>query len=581
MSLARLPLPDPGQADLRSPARFLVWTARRQWRTLSLGVLWGSLWMLAQGAVPAALGIAVGAAADGDVRLSALSALAVLVLGVIQSAAGVLRHRMAVTNWITAASRTQQLVVRHSTHLGASLSREVATGEVVAVTSSDVEKIGTAFDVLARLAGAVVAFVAVAIVLLRTSTVLGVLVLVGAPVLAAAVGPLLGPLERRESAQRELLGKSSALASDTVAGLRVLRGIGGEDLFIQRFRESSQLVRTAAVAVARVRSLLESLQVALPGALVVAITWLGAHQVLAGELGVGQLVAFYGYTAFLVLPLRTFTEAAQRWTSAFVAARRVVRLLGVERPDEQAEVGPRAMPSPVGAVLHDPMSGLRVEPGTLTAVMSPDPQEVDAIALRLGGYGPAGGHVTWGGVPLGDLDRGEVRSAILVQDKDPTLLSGTLAELFDVPASGRVTLTDAVRTAAAEDVLQAVVDADPFADATRAARITERGRSLSGGQRQRLALVRSLLVDPPVLVLDEPTSAVDAHTEARIADALWAARAGRTTVVLSSSPLVLDRCDEVVFVRDGRVRARGPHRRLLREDPGYRAAVTREEVDVR
>ncbi|HET8969522.1 MAG TPA: ABC transporter ATP-binding protein [Candidatus Nanopelagicales bacterium] len=581
MSLARLPLPDPGQADLRSPARFLVWTARRQWRTLSLGVLWGSLWMLAQGAVPAALGIAVGAAADGDVRLSALSALAVLVLGVIQSAAGVLRHRMAVTNWITAASRTQQLVVRHSTHLGASLSREVATGEVVAVTSSDVEKIGTAFDVLARLAGAMVAFVAVAIVLLRTSTVLGVLVLVGAPVLAAAVGPLLGPLERRESAQRELLGRSSALASDTVAGLRVLRGIGGEDLFIQRFRESSQLVRTAAVAVARVRSLLESLQVALPGALVVAITWLGAHQVLAGELGVGQLVAFYGYTAFLVLPLRTFTEAAQRWTSAFVAARRVVRLLGVERPDEQAEVAPRAMPSPVGAVLHDPMSGLRVEPGTLTAVMSPDPQEVDAIALRLGGYGPAGGHVTWGGVPLGDLDRGEVRSAILVQDKDPTLLSGTLAELFDVPASGRVTLTDAVRTAAAEDVLQAVVDADPFADATRAARITERGRSLSGGQRQRLALVRSLLVDPPVLVLDEPTSAVDAHTEARIADALRAARAGRTTVVLSSSPLVLDRCDEVVFVRDGRVRARGPHRRLLREDPGYRAAVTREEVDVR
>jgi ABC-type multidrug transport system fused ATPase/permease subunit len=110
------------------------------------------------------------------------------------------------------------------------------------------------------------------------------------------------------------------------------------------------------------------------------------------------------------------------------------------------------------------------------------------------------------------------------------------------------------------------------------ARITERGRSLSGGQRQRLALARSLVVDPPVLVLDEPTSAVDSHTEARIAAALSAARAGRTTVVLTSSPLMLDRADVVVLVLDGVVVASGRHRALLRDDPRYRAVITREEV---
>jgi putative ABC transport system ATP-binding protein len=111
------------------------------------------------------------------------------------------------------------------------------------------------------------------------------------------------------------------------------------------------------------------------------------------------------------------------------------------------------------------------------------------------------------------------------------------------------------------------------------AHITERGRSLSGGQRQRLALARSLVTDPGVLVLDEPTSAVDSHTEARIADGLRQVRSGRTTVVFTSSPLLLDRADRVVLVHDGEAVAVGEHRELLDSEPRYRAVVTRETDD--
>lgn len=107
-------------------------------------------------------------------------------------------------------------------------------------------------------------------------------------------------------------------------------------------------------------------------------------------------------------------------------------------------------------------------------------------------------------------------------------------------------------------------------------RITERGRSLSGGQRQRLALARSLVTDPEVLVLDEPTSAVDSHTEARIAQGVKELRAGRTTIVFASSPLLLDSADRVVFVHEGAVAAVGGHRELVRTDARYRAVVTRE-----
>jgi ABC-type multidrug transport system fused ATPase/permease subunit len=536
--------------------------------------------MGAQAVVPAALGLGVQAAADGRERTVMLAAAGLLALGVVQAAAGVLRHRMAVLNWITAASRTQQLVVRRASHLGTQLNTKVATGEVVAVTSSDVEKIGSAFDVLARFAGAVIAFVAVAVILVSSSLLLGAVVLVGIPLMGLLVAPLLRPLERRESEQRKQLGRATELASDTVAGLRVLRGIGGEELFVRRFQDASQDVRFAAVRVARVRSLLDALQVALPGLFVVAVVWIGARLVQDGTLSVGELVAFYGYSAFLLIPLRTFTEAAEKWTKAYVAAGRVIGVLSLERDDDESAAARTSVwtVDPAEAELHDPASGLTIAPRRLTAVVCADQATADDIAARLGGLGPDGRAVTLGGVALGEVPRDELRTAILTQDKDPVLLSGTLAELLEVPRSGRVGVQEAVEAASAYDVLDALVDSSPDVSDALRARVTERGRSLSGGQRQRLALTRSLVVDPPVLVLDEPTSAVDAHTETRIASALREIRAGRTTVVLTSSPLLLDQSDEVALVLDGTVVARGRHRELLATEPRYRAVVTREEV---
>ena len=577
MSLARLPLDDPGHPDLRSTASYLRWMAREQWRPLARGVTWGIIWMVAQAAVPVGIGAGVQSASEHDEVGVMKAAALVLALGTVQALAGILRHRMAVTNWITASSRTQQLITRHAVHLGHELREHVATGEVVAVTTSDVEKIGNGFDVLARFVGAIVAFVAVAAVLLRASPTLGAVVLVGIPLLGLAVGPLIKPLERAESEQRRKLGRSTELATDTVAGLRVLRGIGGEELFLRRFREASQEVRQAAVQSARVHSLLDAEQVALPGLFVVVITWLGARLVVAGDLDVGQLVMFYGFSAFLLLPLRTFTETAQKWTRAYVAAGRVVKVLQLERHDAVPHPRLESLDLATGALV-DPASGLVVEPGILTAIVCAEQATADELAMRLGGLGAHGPEVTLDGERLGDIPRARLRGAILTQDKDPVLLSGTLGELLDVPRSGRVTPQVAVSAASAYDVLDALVDASPDVSDPMQARVTERGRSLSGGQRQRLALARSLLADPPILVLDEPTSAVDSHTEARIAAGLRDVRPGMTTVVLTNSPLVLDQADQVVLVLDGRVVATGRHRALLRDEPRYRAVVTREEV---
>ncbi len=166
-----------------------------------------------------------------------------------------------------------------------------------------------------------------------------------------------------------------------------------------------------------------------------------------------------------------------------------------------------------------------------------------------------------------------MRRRIVVSEADPVLFSGTLRSALDPwgRADGEDgTLLGALSVANADDVLAALPDGlDAMVD--------ERGRSFSGGQRQRLVLARALLAGAEVLVLVEPTSAVDAHTEARIARGLREARSGRTTVVVTTSPLVLDQADRVVLLEAGRVVAEGSHRELLRTRPDYRYAVTRGE----
>ena len=565
----KLPLADPGTPDHRSPGRFLWWLARTQWRTMSAGMALGVVWMCASALMPAVIGRAIDtgvAAKDGHALL--LWALALLALGVLQTGSSIARHRFAVTNWLMAAYRTVQLVARQATRLGATLPHKVATGEVVAIGTNDQAHIGNVMDVTARGAGAVVSFVVVAVILLQTSVTLGLVVLVGVPLLLVGIGPLLRPLQRRNMAQRDMMGQLSNLATDIVSGLRVLRGIGGERVFHDRYAVESQKVRRAGVGVAVLQSVLDALQVLLPGIFVVAVVWLGARFAVEGRISPGELVAFYGYSAFLMIPLRTATEFANKLIRAMVAARRVVRVLALE-PEIDDPASPAAEP-PEHAQLVDTASGLRLQPRALTAVVSDPPEDAARLVDRVGRFTTA--DVRWGDVALANLSQAAVRRRIVVSDTGATLFSGALAGQVDIRGRGLDALGEAIRTASAYDVLEALPEGFDTV-------VAEKGRTFSGGQRQRLVLARAVAADPEVLLLVEPTSAVDAHTEARIAERLHEARAGRTTLVTTSSPLLLDHADVVVFLQDGRVAAEGHHAELLETCPDYRAVVTREVAD--
>ncbi|MET8600420.1 ABC transporter ATP-binding protein [Streptomyces althioticus] len=574
MQIHDLPYPDPGAPDARSGPRFLWWLFRNQLGGQLKALAWGLLHFASVASLPFCVGAAVQAAVDRSGGRLALAGGLLALAGAGVAAGDTFLHRAAVTNWITAAARVQQLLGRKAAVLGSALTRRVAAGEVVAVSTGDVEKIGWFVEALSRFTAAAVTIVVVTVGLLVHQPALGVVVAVGLPVLALAVLPLLPGATRRADVQREKAGRATELASDTVAGLRVLRGIGGEDLFLDRYRRASQEVRQAAVRSARMWSLIAAVQVLLPGLLLITVVWYGVRLARDGRIDVGELVTVYSSVMLLTYPLRHFEEIAMAYSFSRPSARRAARVLSLERATDTA--GTRAAETPAGD-LYDPETGLCASPGLLTAVVCGDPDAAGRLAERLGGHAAEEGtSALLGGVPLDELPLDSARTAVLVQDKDPVLLSGTLRELLDVPASGAVDPGAALEAAQCQDVLAALVQGSLGAEDPMDARITERGRSLSGGQRQRLALARSLVTDPEVLVLDEPTSAVDSHTEARVAEGVRRLRSGRTTVVFTSSPLLLDRADRVVFLHEGTVVAVGGHRELVRTEPRYRAVVTRE-----
>jgi ABC-type multidrug transport system fused ATPase/permease subunit len=558
-----LPLPDPGIPDTRSPARFIAWLAHGQRRTLAAGVLFGVLWMLAQAFVP----LFVGRALDSGVAHRHVHALvgwtlALAGLGVVQAVAGIARHRCAVTNWLTAAYRCEQLVARATANLGADLRKRLPPGEVVNMVSSDARRIGNALDITARLSGAAMSFVLVSALLLYTSLELGLLVLIGVPLLMLVVTPLIRPMHREQARQREANGRLTSLGTDTIAGLRVLRGMGGERAFLDRYVAQSQRVRAAGVGAGRVVSLIDAQQVLLPGIFIVVLTWLGARLAVTGHITVGELIAFYGWAAFLVLPLRTFTEAADKFTRAHVATERILRLL-------------RAVPTvtwgtrtdwPRDGQLVDVVSGVVVPGIGMTVVACADNDDGALFADRLGRYVAA--DVTVGGAELAQFTRETVRARILVVDSQAALFGGRLRDEIDplrrhTPAE----IDDALTIADADDVVEGLPDGlDTI--------VGERGRSLSGGQRQRVILARAVLADPDLLVLVDPTSAVDAHTEMRIGDRLRIARAGRATVAVTTSPLLLRVADHAALVIDGEVVVQGS-RADVAHDPAFRATVER------
>ncbi|MFE7854558.1 ABC transporter ATP-binding protein [Streptomyces sp. NPDC057403] len=556
---------EPGEPDRRGGARYLLWLVRCQPGRSAAGAVLGSVWMVLLAATPYLLSRAIDdGLVPGDFPALAGWTAVLFAVGAFNAWLSIMRHRTMTRVRMDANFRTVKVVVDQAVRLGAALRRRVGAGEVVTIGVGDVQTISQSLTVVGPGVGAVVAYLVVAGLLLSVSPLVAAVVLLGMPVIVVLVGPLLARLQGAETEYRERQGVLTARIADLAGGLRVLNGLGGKGLFAQAFRHDSQRLRRQGYRVGAVTSWVQALGVGLPTLFLALVTWLAARLAAQGLITVGQLVSVYGYVAVLVGPVAFWVECGYQISRGLVAARRVVRFLRLE---PLADTGTRDAPEGP-AELHDPESGVRVRPGGLTALAAARPSDAAAVVDRLGGYTPSA--ATWGGLPLADIAVARIRERVLVADHEADLFAQTLRSLVcGRRERPREDIERALRTAVAEDVVHGLPDGlDSVIEA--------QGRNLSGGQRQRVRLVRALLADPEVLLAVEPTSALDAHTEARVAERLRAARQGRTTLVTTTSPLVLDRADTVYFLVDGAAVAAGSHRELLDAEPAYRALVARD-----
>ena len=600
----------PGPApDTRTPAAFLRWFMKYQWRVIALSTLFAVLWQLPLTVGPLLFGKAIDHGVDAHSTSATLYYAGLLLLvTLIGGVFGIWLHTLIVRSWLIGLYGTMKMVTRKVVQMGHVLPRRTPTGEVLSVASSDSDEFGALTEINSRAASQVVAYLVVAFIVLSISPELGVLILLAAPVLVTAALPLLKPLHRRQQIERSRNSDLTSMATDIVAGLRILRGIGGERTFGRNYDVQSQLARQAGVSAGIWQAAIEAVGVLFSGVFIVLLVWLGTHEVIDGDLTIGQLISFLGYALFMIYPIQTFFELAQKLTRAMVSARKAIAIFEHQPPWINADA-PRALPE--HGDLVDEETGFVAREGQLTIVVSAVPEDTSALADRLGRYlttdvepisqdigegvkGRAARRaraereaerariaardeerarqrwgVTLGGVDLSEARLTDVRERILVSDSGSQLFAGTLQDAVDPhDRLDRRQAEDALRVANAEDVYDALPGGWQ-------GQLDERGRGLSGGQRQRVVLARAIAAQAPVLVLVEPTSAVDAHTEARIAERVADVRRGRTTVVTTVSPLWLHHADRIVLVQDNEAVAEGTHEDLLLDSPGYRRVVTR------
>ncbi|MGW1407614.1 ABC transporter ATP-binding protein [Streptomyces sp. NPDC002403] len=506
---------------------------------------------------PAALGLSIGALA---VIITTVSLSWRFGMRVLQKANTTEAHRWRVQ----VAACGLQPVARDV---------DLKSGEVLTIATEDADQTADIVEVVPLLVSSLVAVVVAAIALGLADIRLGLLVIVG----TVAILSVLAVMSRRIGAstreQQARVARAGAKVADLIIGLRPLHGFGGNHAAFGSYRKVSTDAKRQAITVARANGAYAGTALALNAVLAAAVSLTAGWLAFDGRITIGELVMAVGLAQFIIEPLKMFSEMPKYVMTARASAERMALVLSappVTTPGSQR-------PAPGGGlavdgVRHGSLRGLkfRVAAGEFVAIAVYQPRAAaDLAAVLAVNVAPDvyEGVVRLGEQPIAELSVEAVREHMLVNPYDGEIFAGTLRTNIDPSGTSR-TIPEAVEASMLTDVV--ALHRDGLDHVVR-----DRGANLSGGQRQRLSLARALAADTDVLVLHNPTTAVDAVTEQLIARNVAKSRRGRTTVVITSSPALLDAADRVLVLDEGVVTAEDTHRNLLARDAGYCLAVAR------
>ena len=564
---------NPDKQRTRQGSDILRTALRRNLGAMAWGTLLMGLYQAAETAFPIALGLIVEHTmrdqSPGRLAVS-IGALAVIIttvslswrfgMRVLQKANTTEAHRWRVR----VAGRGLQPVAQDI---------DLKSGEVLTIATEDADQTADIIEVVPLLISSLVAVLIAAVALGLADIRLGLLVIVG----TAAILSILSVMSRRIGSstreQQARVARAGAKVADLIIGLRPLHGFGGNHAAFRSYRRVSTEAKHQSITVARVNGVYAGTALGLNAVLAAAVTLTAGWLAFAGRINIGELVMAVGLAQFIMEPLRLFSEMPKYVMIARASAERMALVLtappvttpGTGRPAAGADLE-------VDCVRHGTLRKVRfrVGAGEFVAIAAYQPRAAADLASVLALHVPPDGYdgsVRLGGRDLADLPVEAVRERLLVNPYDAEIFAGTLRTNIDPSGTGR-TVTEAVEASMLTDVVALHREGLDYA-------VRDRGANLSGGQRQRLSLARALAADTDVLVLRDPTTAVDAVTEQLIARNVAKLRRGRTTLVITSSPALLDAADRVLVLDEGVITAEDTHRNLLAADEEYRLAVTR------
>jgi len=569
-------------------ARLLA-LAKPEWRRLAVATVFLVVGGGAGLAYPKFIGVLIDAAVDGGAEAINRTALIMAAIFAVQAVAVALRYYLFTVAGERIVTRLREAVYRSIINQEIAFFDARRTGELTSRLTADATVVQNTVSVnLSMALRSLVLVVGGLALLVASSPKLTLLMLALVPPVAlgaVVVGRRLSKLAKKA---QDALARANEAAEETIAGIRTVRSFARESDEAERY--TRRVWRSFEVSRRRIRVValfVGAMTMAAFGS-VSAVLWFGGRMVMTGDLSVGELATFILYTLIVAMALSTLADLWSDFARARGASERVFELL--DREPEVDSTGETVLESVDGRVDFDGvgfaypsrpkievLSGvsLTLAPGSVTALVGPSgagKSTVAALLMRL--YDPTTGAIRLDGCDLRSLDADWLRRNVGTVAQEPVLFSTSVAAniRYGRPDAGDDEVEAAARAANAHDFIAALPDG-------YATEVGERGVRLSGGQKQRVAIARALLKDPPILILDEATSSLDAESEALVQDALERLMTDRASLVIAHRLSTVKNADRVVVLEDGQVVESGTHGQLMEADGLYRRLVSRQLVE--
>jgi len=502
-------------------------------------------------------------------------------MAVVLAIASALRYYFVITLGERIVSDLRQDVFAHVTRLSPSFFDVNQSGEIVSRLTADTTQIKSAVGATASVAlrNLILCFGAMGMMVV-TSPKLASLALGAIPLIVFPLVAFGRSVRKRSRAAQDTLAQASAFANETIAATRTVQAFNGEDAASSRYASAVESAYQAARSAIRSRALLTGIAITLIFGSVVAVLWVGAHNVLTGTLSAGTLGQFLLYSVIAAGSLGALSEVWGELSQAAGAADRLTELLDEVSPIS-APAKPETLPMPArGRVeftdVHfaypsrpdkSALHGLtfNVVPGETVAIVGPSGAGKSTVfSLLLRFYDPQLGGISVDGLDARSVSPDDLRERMAIVPQDVTIFAASIHDniAFGRPGASRDEVRAAAIAAQADEFIARLSNGYDT-------EVGERGITLSGGQRQRIAIARAILKNAPILLLDEATSALDAESETLVQKALDGLMQGRTTLVIAHRLATVLKADRILVMDQGRVIEEGTHQTLIRHGGIY------------